>query len=29
LYQSLGFHAIAPYNDNPSDGVIHLELGLE
>jgi len=28
LYQSLGFHAIPRYNDNPGAGVIYLELRL-
>jgi len=29
LYESLGFHPIARYNDNPSEGVIFLELNLQ
>ena len=28
LYQTLGFRAIPRYNDNPSEGVIYLELRL-
>ena len=28
LYQSLGFRATAPYNDNPHPGAIHMELAL-
>ena len=29
LYRTLGFRPIPRYNDNPSEGVIYLELGLE
>ncbi|PYM12924.1 MAG: GNAT family N-acetyltransferase [Verrucomicrobia bacterium] len=29
LYQTLGFRPIPRYNDNPSEGVIYLELDLE
>lgn len=28
LYRSLGFAAVAPYNDNPVPGAIHMELRL-
>lgn len=28
LYRSLGFLAVAPYNDNPHPGAIHMELAL-